>query len=243
MDKKDTCKCKCKCVNKCIKKCINPPTYTELAVPVPIPNGVQKLPSFVYFDIDNRFTANQRQRISDAISGTMFAWATHMLQKWNGGANNGVSQLAACSNTYATRNLQPVWYKGPSISNGLEATNLAMNQFTRMIRDNGFRQIPKAKIDYRIPSPITSSTIRGKTASRQASVPLSFIINPIQLDRVEINNVVLSGSMFHAWLHRAGFQDPKTTSYFISEAPMCLLRGYQSKVPGARDSVFYQFFD
>ncbi|MFS0906681.1 hypothetical protein AB3N02_27050 [Priestia aryabhattai] len=166
-----------------------------------------------------------------------------MNKKWNGGKNNGISQLAECSNFYAARNFQPIWYQGPPISNGLKATNLAMNQFTRMIRDNGFRRVPKAKIDYRIPFPITSSTIRGETAFRQTGVPLSFIINPTQLDRVEVNNVVLAGSMFHAWLHRAGFQDPKTTSYFISEAPMCVMRGNQRKTPSLPDTALYQFFD
>ncbi|WP_318618937.1 hypothetical protein [Priestia megaterium] len=166
-----------------------------------------------------------------------------MNQKWNGGANNGISQLAACTNTYATRNLQPVWYQGSLITNGLEATNLAMDQFTQLIRDNGFRRALPAKIDYSIPSPVTSSTIRGETSFSQARVPLSFVINPTQLDRVEINGLTLSGSMFHAWLHRAGFKDPKTTSYFISEAPMCVMRGNQGKGPALPDSALYQFFD
>ncbi|WP_318618935.1 hypothetical protein [Priestia megaterium] len=166
-----------------------------------------------------------------------------MDQKWKGGANNGISRLASCANTYATQNFQPVWYQGPPVTNGLEATNLAMDQFTQLIRDNGFRLASPAKIDYQIPSPVTSSTIRGETASRQTEVPLSFIINPTQLDRVDINSIVLTGSMFHAWLHRAGFQDPKTTSYFISEAPMCVTRGNQQKSGAVPDAAIYQFFD
>ncbi|QJX74721.1 hypothetical protein FDZ14_00320 (plasmid) [Priestia megaterium] len=216
--------------------------YTELAVPVPIPDGVSNLPPFVYFDVNNQFTAAQRQRIKDAISGSMLAWATHMDQKWNRGTNNGISRLASCANTYATQNFQPVWYHGPLITNGLEATNLAMDQFTQLIRDNGFRLAPPAKIDYQIPSPVTSSTIRGETGFNQNRVPLSFIINPTQLDPGNINSITLTGSMFHAWLHRAGFQDPKTTSYFISEAPMCVMRGNQPK-SNIPDPVLYQFFD
>ncbi|MFS0906677.1 hypothetical protein AB3N02_27025 [Priestia aryabhattai] len=239
MDKKDT--CKCKCVNKCIKKCINPPTYTELAVPVPIPNGVPKLPSFVYFDIDNRFTAKQRQRIKDAISWTMLVWAIHMNQRRN--PDPSAFTLTECSDFYATRNLQPVWYKGPPISNGLEATNLAMDQFTQLIRDNGFRRASPAKIKYHIPFPITSSTIRGETASRQTRVPLSFVINPTQLDRVDIGNITLSGSMFHAWLHRAGWTHPKTTSYFIFECPYCFMRGNQRKSPAIFDAAVSRLFD
>ncbi|WP_318618933.1 hypothetical protein [Priestia megaterium] len=173
----------------------------------------------------------------------MLPWAIHMDQKWNGGTNNGISRLASCANTYATQNFQPVWYQGPPITNGLEATNLAMDQFTQLIRDNGFRLASPAKIDYQIPSPVTSSTIRGETSFSQTRVPLSFVINPTQLDRIDISPITLSGSMFHAWLHRSGFQDPKTTSYFISEAPMCVMRGYQAKVSAASDASFYQFFD
>ncbi|MFF2291293.1 hypothetical protein [Peribacillus butanolivorans] len=208
-----------------------------------LPEGITNLPPFVYFDVDNRFTTAQRQRIKDAISGVLLVWFDHQDQKWNGGTNDGVSQLAACADTYATNNLQPVWYQGPPITNGQAATNVAMDQFTQLIRDNGFRISPPAKIDYCIPTPIDSSTIRGETAFTQTGVPLSFVINPIQLDRIDINGLVLTGSMFHAWLHRADYTDPKTTSYFISEAPMCLMRGNQPKVPSVPDSSFFQFFD
>ena len=219
------------------------PTYREISIPVPQPEGVTNLPENIYFQLDRRFTAAQEQRIKDAINGVLFRWFTHHNEKWNGGANNGTSQLAACTNTYATRNLQPIWYQGPPISNGLEATNLAMDQFTQLIRDNGFRLSSPARINYQIPSPVMSSTIRGETAFRQTRVPLSFIINPVQLDNLSINGTFLTGSMLHAWLHRAGFYDPKTTSYFISECPMCVMRGFQNKTPQVPDSVFYSLFD
>ena len=233
--KHDSCHCHC-------KQKENSPTYTEMQVPVPIPEGITNLPTFMFFDVDNRFTAAQRQRIKDAISGVLLNWFDHHDQKWNGGANDGVSELAACANTYAINNLQPVWYQGPPITNGKVATNVAMDQFTKLIRDNGFRLSPPAKIDYCIPTPTDSSTIRGETAFTQTGVPLSFVINPTQLDRVDISGLILTGSMFHAWLHRAGFQHPKTTSYFISEAPMCVMRSFQLKgsVP---DSSLIQFFD
>ncbi|USL45888.1 hypothetical protein [Priestia megaterium] len=241
------CPCSCSCPEPPSPGPIPPPTpqptYIEIAIPVPQPEGVTNLPANIYFQIDTRFTAAQQQQIRSAISGLLFHWFTHLTEKWNGGTNNGTSQLAACTNTYATHNLQPVWYQGPPISNGLEATNLAMDQFTQLIRDNGFRLSSPARIDYQIPSPVTSSTIRGETAFRQTRVPLSFIINPIQLDRVDINDIQLVGSMFHAWLHRAGFFDPKTSSYFIAEAPMCLMRGFQPKTPVPPDSFYIQFFD
>ncbi|USL45889.1 hypothetical protein [Priestia megaterium] len=219
------------------------PTYREIRIPVPQPEGITDLPTNIYFQLDRRFNAAQEQRIKDAINGVLFHWFTHQTEKWAGETNTGVSQLAACANTYATKNLAPVWYQGPPILNGLEATNLAMDQFTQLIRDNGFRLSSPAKIDYRIPSPVTSSTIRGETAFKQTRVPLSFIINPLQIDNPGLSITLLGGSMFHAWLHRAGFNDPKLTSYFIAEAPMCIMRGFQPKNPATPDSFYIQFFD
>ncbi|EFZ2114146.1 hypothetical protein BOY45_004077 [Shigella flexneri] len=233
--KHDHCHCHCRYENR--------PTYTEIQIPVPVPDGITNLPQFIYFEVDNRFTAAQRQRIRNAISGVLIVWFIHHDQKWNGGANNGVSELAACANSYAINNLQPVWYQGPPISNGQVATNVAMDQFTQLIRDNGFRISLPAKIDYCIPIPLTSSTIRGETAFTQTGVTLSFVINPTQLDRIDVNDLTLTGSIIHAWLHRAGFQHPKTPSYFIAEVPMCVMRGLQPKQSSVPDSAFIQFFD
>lgn len=215
------------------------PTYTEISIPVPQTSGLPNLPSRMYFYVDTRFTQPQQQRITNAISLTLFEWNRHYVQKWN----NGISQWAVCSNKYATRNLSPIWYRGPAIPNGQVALEFAMDQFTRLIRDNGFQRAPKAKIDSRIPTPPTSSTIRAITAPTQFQVPLSMVINPIQLDNLSMSNVFLSGSMIHAWLHRAGYVHPKTTNYFISEAPMCVMRGFQNKVPGQPDSDYYKYFD
>ncbi|MFQ6390948.1 hypothetical protein ACLNAR_24500 [Priestia aryabhattai] len=104
--------------------------YTEMAIPVPQPPGVTGLPPNVYFDVSNLFTAEQKQKIKDSISGVLFTWFLHMSQKWNGGANNGLSQLASCSNTYATKSLRPVWYHGVAITNGRKAAEVAMDQIT-----------------------------------------------------------------------------------------------------------------
>lgn len=220
-----------------------PTTFREIAFALPHPSGISGLPSHIYFDIDNRFTAAQEQRIKDGINAILFHWYTHMTEKWNGGTNNGVSQLAACVNPYATKNLRPTWYNGPPILNGLTATNVAMDQFTQLFKDNGFRRAPRARIFSSIPSPPNSSYIVGLTAFKQNQVSLSVLINPLALDQTSYNIVLLSGSLMHAWLHRAGFLDPKTTSYFISECPMCVMRGYQVKVDSLPDSVNYQFFD
>ncbi|MBA9043119.1 hypothetical protein HNP21_006297 [Bacillus aryabhattai] len=69
--------------------------YTEIAIQVPQPPGVTGLPPNVYFDVSNLFTAAQKQKIRDSIGGVLFNWSLHMTQKWNGGLNNGLSQLAA----------------------------------------------------------------------------------------------------------------------------------------------------
>lgn len=220
--------------------------YTEMAIPVPTPPGVTGLPANIFFDVSNLFTAAQKQKIRDSISGVLFNWSLHMTQKWNGGLNNGLSQMASCSNTYATRNLRPIWYQGISITNGRQATNVAMDQFTQMIKDNGFRRSPRARIDWTYIPNIGSfiiTTTRTNTAIGQTRVPLSATVNAYQLDQLTVPVGILIGSMFHAWLHRAGFQDPKTTSYFISECPMCAMRGYAVKNPAIPDNLYYQYFD
>lgn len=217
-----------------------PTTFRETAIPVPQPPGVTNLPSFIYFDLDNRFTLAQEQEIKDSIALVLFNWSLHLTQKWNGGANNGISGLAACTNVYATKNLRPTWYIGPSISNGLTATNIAMDQFTQLIRDNGFRRSPQARI---FASPlIGDSIVFALTAFTQTRVPLSFIIDPSLVDNPNLGIGFVLGSMIHAWLHRAGFLDPNTTSYFNTECSMCVMRGYQPKFPGVPDETFYRYF-
>lgn len=215
--------------------------YKEIAIPVPQPPGVSGLPPFIYFDISVLFTSAQEQDIKDAIQTVLFNWSFHLSQKWNGGLNNGLSQLASCSNTYATKNLKPLWYQGVAITNGRKALEVAMDQFTQIIKDNGFHRSPKARIDWiTIPSydPIFLTT----TSATQTKVPLNFLVNTASLNNPSFGTGFKAGSMFHAWLHRAGFLDPKTTSYFISEASMCIMRGYQPKSPGIPDSVFYRVF-
>ena len=222
---------------------LSPTTFTQIAFPVPEPPGVSDLPLFIYFDIDNRFNLAQQQWIRDAINGVLFQWFQHLTEKWNGGSNNGISQLANCTNLYAIRNLRPTWYLGLPIHNGLAATNIAMDQFTRLIRDNGFRLAPQAKIFSNISFPANSSTIFALTTLAQSQVPLSLIVNPVQLDSSDLNIKFLTGSMFHAWLHRAGFYHPKKSGHFIIECPMCIMRGFQIKETITPDSFYIQFLD
>ncbi|MFU1996331.1 hypothetical protein [Priestia megaterium] len=213
-----------------------PTAFREIAIPVPPPPGVTNLPAFIYFDLDNQFTLTQEQDIKDAISLVLFNWFHHLSQKWNGGANNGISDLAACNNVYAIRNLQPAWYIGPRIPNGLVATNVAMDQFTRLIRDNGLRLAPKAKIF--AGSLANNSLVMALTALNRTKVPLSFIVDLSKVSNIGIN----TGSIMHAWLHRAGFYDSNTTSYFVTECSMCVMRDYELKNLFLPDSAFYRFF-
>ncbi|MET1123086.1 hypothetical protein ABWU59_29645 [Priestia megaterium] len=237
---KSTCtKCQQTCLKKCLKKCKKKSLkdYTKVTITVPQPQGVKNVPATMYFYIHKSFTVKQKQRIKDGISDVLIFWANHYVEKWAGGTNTGTSQLALCTNRYATKKLKPVWSKS-SVPNAIVATNVAMNQITQLIRDNGFKKSPPATID-----PQSLTTIYAPTASTKRRVPLSLRINPKQLDSAALGDLDLTGSMLHAWLHRAGWTDPKITSYFISECPMCVMRFYKPKNPNVRDSSYYKFFD
>ncbi|MFP7225859.1 hypothetical protein SFC42_22490 [Priestia filamentosa] len=225
-------------VGQIINSLLPSPFHHEIKIPVPQPAGVIDLPEFVYFDISNHFTDEQEQEIINGISLVLFNWSNHLNQKWNGGLNNGVSDLAACSNTYSTQNLEPVWYQGVPIPNGKVALEVAMDQFTNLIKENGSR-ISRARIDY-INLPSSDPIVRAVTSFTPQFVPLNLVVNAAKLD---IGIGYTTGSMFHAWLHRAGFRDPNETSYFITESSMCVMRGYQPKFPGVPDEFFYRYFN
>jgi len=235
MGKKDTCKCKCKYLKKCKKKSLK--DYIKVTLEVPQPQGVKNVPAHMYFYIHKSFTDKQQGRIKTAISALLSHWYHHFNEKWAGGTNSGTSKLALCTNPYATKKLKPVWSKS-SVPNGIAATNLAMNQFTQLIRDNGFRKSPPATID-----PRSSTTVHAPAAPTKRRIPLSLQINPKQLDSSAFTDLKITGSMLHTWLHRAGWTDPKTTSYFISECPMCVMRNLKPKNPDVLDSNSYKFFD
>ncbi|PEB61945.1 hypothetical protein COM86_21530 [Priestia megaterium] len=238
--KKSTCtKCQKKCLKKCLKKCKKKSLkdYTKVTIQVPQPQGEKNVPTHMYFYLHKSFTAKQEQRIKGAIRAVLLLWFDHLNEKWDGGTNTGISQLALCTSRYATKNFKPVWAKS-SVPNAIAATNLAMNQLTRLIRENGFKKSPPATID-----PRNSTTIYATTASIKGRVPLSLQINPKQLDNTDFSDLKVTGSMLHAWLHHAGWKDPKTTNYFISECPMCVMRDLKDKNPQVRDSSFYKFFD
>ncbi|WP_154992580.1 hypothetical protein [Priestia megaterium] len=222
-------------------QCLPLQIYREIAFAVPIPQGISDLPPTIFFDISKQFTPDQVQKIQDTIKGVLFNWSLHLTQKWNNGFNNGVSQLADCTNTYAVKNLQPLRYFGVNVTDGKQATDLAMEQLTEVIKDNGLRRSQRARIDWiYTPSPIT---IQLPPTVTKTQTPLSMIVNVYQLQQPNVTAGLLIGSMFHAWLHRGGYGDPKVTNYFISECPMCVMRSYQPKKPNVPDSLFYKYFN
>ncbi|MGG3641459.1 hypothetical protein ABES38_08775 [Bacillus gobiensis] len=218
------------------------PTYRRIEVPLPTPPGVPPLPPVIYFDIDTRFTPTETIRIRNLIVINVAIWNQHFIQKE---PSPYLSQLAMCTQKYAIRGLTPLWSKGPEITSGTEAANLAMNTLTQRFIENGTGKADVATIDYRIPKPGNRSTIRAKTAKRQFKVPLSVTINPQAIADLTIADINLAASLLHAWFHRCGFDHPEDiyTTYFIGEAPMCIMRGFQDKNPAVPDTVFTQFFD
>jgi hypothetical protein len=208
---------------------------------LPTPPGVEGLPLSLYFDIDTRFSAVQSTRIRVTILTLISSWQQHYQQT----AASGTSQWAACSNKYSIRKLSPVWHIWPRITNGEEALEFAMNVLTQRFRENGFRRVSVAKIKYKVPREGEKLNFLSRTILRKNKVNLSVILNPEILDNPALNNILLAGSLTHAWLHRCGYKHPKNvyTTYFIGEAPMCLMRNFQNKVPSQPDSIYTQYFD
>ncbi|NGY75469.1 hypothetical protein F6Y02_00415 [Bacillus megaterium] len=56
--------------------------------------------------------------------------------------------MADCTNTYAVKNLQPLRYFGVNVTDGKQATDLAMEQLTEVIKNNGLRRSQRARIDW-----------------------------------------------------------------------------------------------
>lgn len=213
-------------------------TYERITIPLPQPPGVVNLPPAIFFEVDNRFTAAEKQIIRSVIGSFLFSWNAHYVQT----ATDGQSDLAACSEMYAELNLAPVWasleLKQQIGTSGEIALEVAMDAITQAFRDNGNMTAPTARIEYST----KRGTILGLDGSSQFNIALTVTVNPNALDTTLTN---LSGSLFHAWMHRVGYRHPGPvyTTYLIGEAPMCLMRNNQMKVPGQPDSVYTQYFD
>ncbi|PGX77765.1 hypothetical protein [Priestia megaterium] len=94
-------------------------------------------------------------------------------------------------------------------------SNEAMDIFTQRFIKHDFGGIV-AKIDYRIPISVTGSTIRGQTAFCRNNVPLSITINSNQIDRGDLTNGALEGSLAHysnAFSYIKGLLRFKTSLY------------------------------
>lgn len=233
--KKKCSKCRqvsCKCNHS------NPvPTYKRIQIELLQPPGVPPLPPFLFFDMDTRLN---EARVREVILVLIGFWNQHYIET----SIDGTSDWAACTQEYATRNLTPVWIdkeRADLITDGETALEFAMDTLTSFFIQNGTWNAPVAKIDYL--NPASGSTMISKNGNKQFHVPLDVSMNPEQLESQA--NRTLAGSLIHAWMHRMGYRHPegRYTSYLIGEAPMCLMRGFQDKVPGQPDSEFTQFFD
>lgn len=109
-----------------------------------------------------------------------------------------------------------------------------MDAFTTMFAANGFGRASKAFIDYAIPKVGANSTIRGVNGSNPETNSLSIVINPKAIYRKDLNEITLTGSLLHAWMHRAGYRHPAGvyTSYLIGEDAMYVMRGFKNKSLG-----------
>ncbi len=217
------------------------PSYERITIALPTPPGVEGLPPNLYFDIDTRFSAPQTTRIRLTILTLISFWQQHYEQT----ALTGTSQWAACSNRYSSRKLSPIWHLWPCIANGKEALEYAMDVLTQRFRDNGFKRVSVAKIKYKVPKEGKKLNFLSRTILRKSRVNLSVILNPEILDNPGLTNLLLAGSLTHSWFHRCGYKHPWDiyTSYFIGEAPMCLMRGFNDKNPSVPDSVYTKYFD
>ncbi len=218
------------------------PSYNQIEISLPALPGGPSLPPFIYFDLDTRFTSAQTIRIRNLIVGVINTWLQHFQQKET---CPYLSRFSSCAQKYALHGLTPLWSDGPPVTSGIEAANLAMNALTQRFIENGADQANASRINCRPPERGEHYSIRAETSEWEYGVSLSVTINPQVLDNPVVANLSLIGSMFHAWLHRMGFEHPATiyTTYFIGEAPMCIMRSFQCKNPDVSDTVFTQFFD
>ncbi|SHO46867.1 hypothetical protein [Anaerocolumna xylanovorans] len=217
----------------------NRPTYNRIEISLPTPPGVAPLPSSIYFNVDTRFTDAQILRIRQILVTLIGYWRQHYEQK----AASSISQWAESSQKHAVNKLTPLWYRGSCVTNGLEATNFAMDILTQRFIENGTGKVRVAKIKYCIPKQGEKLNIHSKTAIRKNRVALNMTINPQILDNTTSQITLLDGAMIYAWYHRMGYVHPKNTyiSSFIAENPMCLMREFQDKTQN--EDIFTKYLD
>ncbi|MDN4106459.1 hypothetical protein [Paenibacillus polymyxa] len=199
--------------------------YKKIQVSVPVTPVSEALPETMFFYVDTQFTTTQVTRIRQMISIVLANWNSHF-EELNNGAVRSRYQISC--NKYARFNLAPVWFE-EKIANGSAAASVSMDALTTAVAANGFGRV-KTYIMY-LESPLKTSTVKGKNASNPEVNSLSVTINPKALDFTAVTTVFLSGSLWHAWLHRLGYRHPaqKYTSYFAGEAAMSIMRGNQEK--------------
>ncbi|PRA04844.1 MULTISPECIES: hypothetical protein [unclassified Paenibacillus] len=214
-------------------------TYRKITVTVPDAPTEEPMPASMNFYVDSRFTTAQVTRLREMIAGVLAFWREHQEQ-----INNGeISRYASCVNKYARFNLAPVWFSD-RLANGRAAADVQMAGFTTQIQANGFNRAARAYIKYQEPTG-QNFTIRGLNASNLETNSLSVTVNPKALSNSTASTLMLTGSLFHAWLHRGGYRHPagRYTSYFAGEASMCIMRGNLNKAPGVPASTYTKWLD
>ncbi|WNS45718.1 hypothetical protein [Paenibacillus sp. MMS20-IR301] len=219
------------------------PVYNLLKIDVRETTIDEVMPTHLYFYVDSRFTPAQLSRIRLILMQAVFFWSDYYEQM----DNKGTSDLAKNVNLYARFNLSPVAID-EKLANGRVATDVMMSIITQIFQSNGFQRAGKSYIKYKIPAKgtkkhFTISAVDGGEDLEQAT--LTVTINPQSLDRKDLGDVTLTGSLFHAWLHRIGYRHPasKYTSYFMVEAALSIMRATADKTSGTKDSLFIKYLD
>lgn len=223
------------------------PKYRLLQVPVQRSEETDPfiMPENMFFYIDTRFTKKQEQRIRLALMSITFYHRDYYDQL----DNKGISDFAECANLYSKFNLSPVW-SNDKYANGRAATHLLMDGLGSAISANGFKRTPnKAYIMYPIDPKTATFSIQAKNASDPEVNSLTVTVNPKFIDRNDINDAVVVGSLFHAWMHRLGYRHPasKYHGYFSVETAICVMVANgligTPRPPRSKFNVYHQFID
>ncbi|MBP1990197.1 hypothetical protein [Paenibacillus eucommiae] len=83
-----------------------------------------------------------------------------------------------------------------------------MDGLTTMIAANGFGRASKAYVMNKVANGKDLFVVKATNASDPERNSLSVTINPKALDNTNVNNLTLTGSLTHAWLHREGYRHP-----------------------------------
>ncbi|WP_145142166.1 hypothetical protein [Paenibacillus sp. Y412MC10] len=215
-------------------------TYRKITIPLQEAIVDEAMPATMTFYIDNRFTAAHEKAIKRMLMMTVYSWVEHFDAVDANDPAGHPLKFRNCMQKYAKYNLSPVWFE-EKISNGGAALDIMMDGFTTAFANNGFGRVPKAYIMYGT----GDFTIKAANGNDPEKNSLSVTVNPSMLENSAYGDSIRAGSLWHAWMHRLGYRHPagKYTSYAIGEAPMCIMRNHQNKLPTEKESKFTSLLD